>query len=206
MDERTLEYGSNIREDFYRVLYHVLVNHGVHLRAMPGFAAQTAEQQRGMKVALDNFADVIVNLAFVPSSRMGEVNPVHRPVVEELMADLQAMLDKMPTEEIAVEASEEQATQPRVGPYQLQRISDGVVFDVLGTKTEPSFVDAVFLTYAEGSLAGKMFGFGRAVLENEFIAYPPQEKPDMSAASTKFGTLLGGTKRPKDIFSLYDGV
>jgi hypothetical protein len=61
--------------------------------------------------------------------------------------------------------------------HQLQRISDGVVFDVLGTKTEPSFVDAVFLTYAEGSLAGRMFGFGRAVLESEFIAYPPQEKP-----------------------------
>lgn len=62
--------------------------------------------------------------------------------------------------------------------HQLQRTSDGVVFDVLGTKTEPSFVDVVFLAYAEGSLAGKVFGFGRAVLEDQFTAYPPQEQPD----------------------------
>ena len=57
---------------------------------------------------------------------------------------------------------------------QLQRISDGVVFNVLGTKTEPSPVDVVFLAYAEGGLAGWWFGFGRAVLEEQFIAYPPQ--------------------------------
>lgn len=94
--ERTLEYGTNNREDLFKVIHTILTNH-MPLAEVPGYSALDMGQKRGIKAALDNFADVIVHLAFLNSP--GQVNPVHRPVVEQLMVDLQTMLDKMPAEE-----------------------------------------------------------------------------------------------------------
>ena len=132
--ERTLEYGTNSREDLYKVLYSILTNH-MPFADVPGYSALDMGQKRGIKVAFDNFADVVVQLAFVSSLRGGQVNTVHRPVIKQLMTDLQALLDTMPVEE-------------------------------------------------------------------------PEPEPDLSAASARLGTLLGGEgrKKPKGIFSLYDGV
>lgn len=63
---------------------------------------------------------------------------------------------------------------------QLQRISDGVLFDVLGTKTHMGgrnpAGDVVWLQRV-GSPHGP-FGHGNEHLRNDFTAYPPQEKPD----------------------------
>lgn len=96
--ERTLEYGTNSREDLYKMLYTVLTNH-MPLADVPGYSALDMGQKRGIKAALDNFADVIVQLAFMSSMRDGQINPVHRPVIEQLVTDLQAMLDAMPAKE-----------------------------------------------------------------------------------------------------------
>lgn len=61
---------------------------------------------------------------------------------------------------------------------QLQRISDGVLFDVLGTNPGP-FRDGVWLQRADGTHPSPgPRGFGREVLERNFVAYPPQEQPD----------------------------
>lgn len=77
---------------------------------------------------------------------------------------------------------------------QLQRISDGVVFDVLGTKisgrgqlnpdgsgAKHPAGDIVWLRYAEGTYlhaeyGDKSFGHGNDSLRNNFTAYPPQGK------------------------------
>lgn len=96
--ERTLEYGTNSREDFYKVLYSILVDHAP-FASVPGFSALDMGQKRGIKAAFDNFAEIVVHLAHMSSVGDGQINPVHRPVVEQLMTDLQAMLNKMPVEE-----------------------------------------------------------------------------------------------------------
>lgn len=96
--ERTLEYGTNSREDLYKVLYSVLTNH-MPFADVPGYSTLDMGQKRGIKTALDNFADIVVQLAFVSTLRGGQVNTVHRPVIKQLMTDLQALLDTMPAEE-----------------------------------------------------------------------------------------------------------
>lgn len=79
---------------------------------------------------------------------------------------------------------------------QLQRIVDGVVFDVLGTKTgicgylyadgtgsKCETGDVVWMRYAAGTQlnadhGGIPYGFGNEFLRDNFTAYPPQEQPD----------------------------
>lgn len=78
---------------------------------------------------------------------------------------------------------------------QLQRIADGVVFDVLGTKisgrgslrfdgtgAKNADGDIVWMRYAVGTQlnadhGGIPYGFGNDYLRNNFTAYPPQERP-----------------------------
>lgn len=79
---------------------------------------------------------------------------------------------------------------------QLQRISDGVVFDMLGTNmgtrgqlrsdgtgSKCETGDKVWLRYAVGTPLGEAYGdtpygFGNEFLRNNFTAYPPQGQPD----------------------------
>lgn len=79
---------------------------------------------------------------------------------------------------------------------QLQRVSDGVVFDVLGTKVGTRGLlrsdgtgskcetgDVVWMRYARGTqlnadYGGIPYGYGNNFLRDSFTAYPPQEQPD----------------------------
>lgn len=74
---------------------------------------------------------------------------------------------------------------------QLQRISDGVVFDVLGTKVsgrgrlnpdgsggkQPEG-HVIWMTRADGAYGARVHGFGNEFLRGNFTAYPPQPEPD----------------------------
>lgn len=74
---------------------------------------------------------------------------------------------------------------------QLQRISDGTVYNMLGTKVggrgqlNPDGSGAkhpdgniVWMTRADGAYGAQIHGFGSEYLRNDFVAYPPQEQPD----------------------------
>lgn len=192
MDERTLNYGTNSREDLYKVLATIW-SWSPTYASTPGYSSLSSEGKRGIRISLEHLSDVIIQLAHMSSLGNGQVNPVHRPVVEELMADLQAMLDKMPPQE-----------KPVV-------YAPGVVVAC----DEPGEVlDAQQSAEMAGArLARKLIAAGAdplalVALCESMAPDQPQPEPDLSAASAKLGKLLGGEgrKKPKGIFSLYDGV
>lgn len=94
MDEHTLG-SAPFREDFYKVLATVLC-FPVPLQAVPGYGSLPQSAKRRIDDNLAHVRDVITLMAH-PGH--GQVNPVHRPVIKQLMADLQALLDTMPAEE-----------------------------------------------------------------------------------------------------------
>jgi len=68
---------------------------------------------------------------------------------------------------------------------QLIRDDDGVIFDVLGTKTN-GYVDSVWLKRAnDDHPASGPWSFGREALERDFTAYPPQQRPAEQVADIK---------------------
>lgn len=98
MDERSLNYGTARRESLYSVLATVLNWSPIYVSA-PGYDVLSSDQKLGVQVSLEHFRELMIQLAHMSELGGGQINPVHRPVVEQLMADLQAMLDKMPVEE-----------------------------------------------------------------------------------------------------------
>lgn len=63
---------------------------------------------------------------------------------------------------------------------QLQRLSDGAVFDVLGAKHPGDLPigEGVTLRRVDGPASSPGFDVHREYVQEHFTAYPPQEKPD----------------------------